>query len=288
MPFEMDSTISIHAPREGGDGTLVLGLILRRYFNPRPPRGGRHGIAPSAAAGELFQSTPPARGATKFHAGTSSKRKFQSTPPARGATFTKSRNCVLMSLISIHAHRKEGDATGCSGRRMNRLFQSTPPARGATPSQGITTIRWTFQSTPPAKGATDYPQQRQATGDISIHAPREGGDDASHCAYVMSDIFQSTPPREGGDRPGGQRTLLRGYFNPRPPRRGRRRYLRRGSQPCRFQSTPPAKGATVNDGGIARTPRFQSTPPRRGRPWLGRSALKSALFQSTPPAKGAT
>ena len=109
MPFEMDSTISIHAPREGGDGTLVLGLILRRYFNPRPPRGGRHGIAPSAAAGELFQSTPPARGATKFHAGTSSKRKFQSTPPARGATFTKSRNCVLMSLISIHAPREGGD-----------------------------------------------------------------------------------------------------------------------------------------------------------------------------------
>ena len=42
MPFEMDSTISIHAPREGGDTTslLVIMLIL------------------------IFQSTPPARGAT--------------------------------------------------------------------------------------------------------------------------------------------------------------------------------------------------------------------------------
>ena len=42
MPFEMDSTISIHAPREGGD------LIMRQA---------------AIDAGE-FQSTPPARGAT--------------------------------------------------------------------------------------------------------------------------------------------------------------------------------------------------------------------------------
>ena len=155
MPFEMDSTISIHAPREGGDGTLVLGLILRRYFNPRPPRGGRHGIAPSAAAGELFQSTPPARGATKFHAGTSSKRKFQSTPPARGATFTKSRNCVLMSLISIHAPREGGDVHKIPELRVDVL---------------------NFNPRPPAKGATDREASAHYFVDISIHAPREGGD----------------------------------------------------------------------------------------------------------------
>ena len=40
MPFEMDSTISIHAPREGGDfwPAWVSGSICD--FNPRPPRGG--------------------------------------------------------------------------------------------------------------------------------------------------------------------------------------------------------------------------------------------------------
>ena len=64
MPFEMDSTISIHAPREGGDKSALGGHLLIRYisihapreggdrrdhlhgdgtrdFNPRPPRGGR-------------------------------------------------------------------------------------------------------------------------------------------------------------------------------------------------------------------------------------------------------
>lgn len=46
MPFEMDSTISIHAPRKGGDGVLANGIT----------------------AHDKFQSTPPARGATaKMH-----------------------------------------------------------------------------------------------------------------------------------------------------------------------------------------------------------------------------
>ena len=64
MPFEMDSTISIHAPARGGDrvGFPSDGLTKKisihapargatlpapcqdhgqHHFNPRPPRGGR-------------------------------------------------------------------------------------------------------------------------------------------------------------------------------------------------------------------------------------------------------
>ena len=33
--------ISIHAPREGGDGIFTKVVQLFLYFNPRPPRGGR-------------------------------------------------------------------------------------------------------------------------------------------------------------------------------------------------------------------------------------------------------
>ena len=36
------ATISIHALREEGDGDLCTGQRKRRYFYPRPPRGGRH------------------------------------------------------------------------------------------------------------------------------------------------------------------------------------------------------------------------------------------------------
>ena len=38
VPFR---DISIHAPREGGDLWAVVRATLARYFNPRPPRGGR-------------------------------------------------------------------------------------------------------------------------------------------------------------------------------------------------------------------------------------------------------
>ena len=41
MPFEMDSTISIHAPREGGDCWDRRISSAMKHFNPRPPRGGR-------------------------------------------------------------------------------------------------------------------------------------------------------------------------------------------------------------------------------------------------------
>ena len=57
-------TISIHAPRAGGD--LVFDTVdgLKRNFNPRPPRGGRQVYTGLSLFSLGFQSTPPARGAT--------------------------------------------------------------------------------------------------------------------------------------------------------------------------------------------------------------------------------
>ena len=58
---------------------------------------------------------------------------------------------------------------------------------------------------------------------ISIHAPREGGDAGDPVVYIMTGISIHAP-REGGDwKP---RKLIP-FFNG-------------------FQSTPPARGATVN------------------------------------------
>ena len=64
MPFEMDSTISIHAPREGGDDATLASCRAYTDFNPRPPRGGRRLCLTVQGHGGGFQSTPPARGAT--------------------------------------------------------------------------------------------------------------------------------------------------------------------------------------------------------------------------------
>ena len=51
-------------------------------------------------------------------------------------------------------------------------------------------------------------------------------------------------PREGGDAGGGVGVALRRHFNPRPPRGGRPQHRLLGHGCHQFQSTPPARGAT--------------------------------------------
>ena len=103
-------TISIHAPREGGDSSANRCRSCWIHFNPRPPRGGRRYPAGTNIWRKLFQSTPPARGATVY---------FMAA--------------LLTSLgISIHAPREGGDQQNTHSQQQDRLFQSTPPARGAT------------------------------------------------------------------------------------------------------------------------------------------------------------
>ena len=80
-----------------------------------------------------------------------------------------------------------------------------------------------FQSTPPARGATTSRLTHAAFMDISIHAPREGG-----------------------DFPADTAAASKHYFNPRPPRGGRPRSAIHLSSRLGFQSTPPARGATLS------------------------------------------
>ena len=84
---EQITTISIHAPREGGD---AIGCLMALVIS-------------------IFQSTPPARGATTKPPKSLLKLLFQSTPPARGATKRISR-VLQPDKISIHAPREGGDS----------------------------------------------------------------------------------------------------------------------------------------------------------------------------------
>ena len=81
------------------------------------------------------------------------------------------------------------------------------------------------------------------SAEISIHAPREGGD-------IRRDRHR--PNRD------------------------------------KFQSTPPARGATVLYDWLSFTSKFQSTPPARGATSIPSPATMIFRFQSTPPARGAT
>ena len=144
-------------------------------------------------------------------------QKFQSTPPARGATATAAK-----------AKRTVG-------------FQSTPPARGATFLWLLCLPASAFQSTPPARGATRGGTSSLRKKIISIHAPREGGDD---------DI-----------RPGIRKGI---NFNPRPPRGGRRLQLWKMQEQPLFQSTPPARGATTIPPNLRPKIRISIHAPREG------------------------
>ena len=89
----------------------------------------------------------------------------------------KQKGKVVDVKISIHAPREGGDCAGVAGDGRLLEFQSTPPARGATAVRKEETHEETpFQSTPPARGATLMARFEFRGIEISIHAPREGGD----------------------------------------------------------------------------------------------------------------
>ena len=81
--------------------------------------------------------------------------------------------------------------------------------------------------------------------EISIHAPRAGGDLTIWVVYLHQNISIHAP-RAGGD--GSWHRLPSPYcnFNPRPPCGGRP-YGGTGGKPNGgFQSTPPVRGATAD------------------------------------------
>ena len=123
-----------------------------------------------------------------------------------------------------------------------------------------------FQSTLPARGATST---------ISAF-------------MTYADNFNPRSPH--GERPvlrGDTRCLI--YFNPRSPH-GERRVIRSApSGSAAFQSTLPARGATLlRRRRVSHRELFQSTLPARGATFTVKSQDIKTKFQSTLPARGAT
>ncbi len=145
--------ISIHALREEGDGSTTstsgaftifqstpsarratsrfcLRLADLFYFNPRPPRGGRHflgTLVPLAALisiHALREEGDPASGQIIqiFFL-------FQSTPSARRATIIADHS-QNRAIISIHALREEGDDALKTAMGTPTDFNPRPPRGG--------------------------------------------------------------------------------------------------------------------------------------------------------------
>ena len=213
--------------------------------------------------------------------------RFQSMLPARGATK------VEVDGVYVNTFQSTLPARGATERPVRRApagrFQSTLPARGATfRADVLNFLLHLFQSTLPARGATALVGAQQLIEVISIHAPRTGSDTQA----IGSKLLQV-------------------HFNPRSPHGEREHRYVMVSQWVGFQSTLPARGATITTAGRATPVIFQSTLPARGAtnppdegpvaraisihaPRTGsdgrRERPKTATkrFQSTLPARGAT
>ena len=153
--------ISIHAPREGGDGSDMDTSHIRTHFNPRPPRGGRRRGAARIPQKGPISIHAPREGGDGFLVRSGPTSNISIHAPREGGDCNLFRGCAGQ-LISIHAPREGGDMTYSSSIAQQAEFQSTPPARGATGnmSDKLENIR------------------------ISIHAPREGGDSKDAQFYL--------------------------------------------------------------------------------------------------------
>ena len=147
-----------------------------------------------------------------------------------------------------------------------------------------------FNPRPPRGGRHEDPDGGDTDGEeISIHAPREGGDLMNVSADDMFVIFQSTPPARGATTTTRPLGATWKYFNPRPPRGGRRAFNSVLEGYLIFQSTPPARGATSLVVDTSQYKEISIHAPREGGDQsLNGRFIVAKGFQSTPPARGAT
>ena len=187
-------------PARGATSRCVILAWCCSYFNPRPPRGGRPRIHFFHVKQLDFNPRPPRGG-------------------RRNKIFDKIKN---RAQISIHAPREGGDFIDEVSLIWDNHFNPRPPRGGRPFTFFRRLLILIFQSTPPARGATLLMKSVLYGIIISIHAPREGGDEALP-------VIQPEPI----------------YFNPRPPRGGRLLCFCMSIFQLLFQSTPPARGATA-------------------------------------------
>ena len=196
--YHPDANISIHAPREGGDSVGQLRLVRLKDFNPRPPRGGRRQrMAFNARHGD-FNPRPPRGGRLWAVVAKRVDKDFNPRPP-RGGRRPWTSCDPTSPIISIHAPREGGDTLSPSPSGSPPDFNPRPPRGGRRQAlhpagQQIPD----FNPRPPRGGRRDILRLAAHGRFISIHAPREGGD-VELTDVAPKEIISIHAPREGGD-----------------------------------------------------------------------------------------
>ena len=152
-----------------------MGMTLRMYFYPRPPRGGRLFYNNILSFWQVFLSTPSARRATKLVDIARTATKFLSTPSARRAT----RRLSAPTAWRCHFYPRPprgGRPQQCGGHQGQPYFYPRPPRGGRQLEADPQAAALLFLSTPSARRATYLLFYWVRYFHISIHALREEGD----------------------------------------------------------------------------------------------------------------
>ena len=192
---------------------------------------------------------------------------FQSTLPARGATAVEVGE-GYQAIISIHAPRTGSDRSRQPSEIRKRKISIHAPRTGSDRSWHTKILdRTPFQSTLPARGAT-ISVEREGRRENNFNPRSPHGERPGRLVDIMADVIISIhAPRTGSDQEAFDAYKQQVDFNPRSPHGERHKPERQNQCVSIFQSTLPARGATLT--------RYVWSPSIGG-------------FQSTLPARGAT
>ncbi len=193
---------------------------------------------------------------------------------------------IFLARISIHAPREGGDQILACSPALIADFNPRPPRGGRRLTSWNCGRLPIFQSTPPARGATILGQLARMAYPISIHAPREGGDLSISKFKDILNKISIHAPREGGRR---QATALRHFpplFQSTPPARGATILRTTATSMSLFQSTPPARGATLYPFFLSRDMAISIHAPREGGDSTGRQNLGGCNISIHAPREG--
>ena len=216
---------------------------IHNNFYPRPPRGGRPGLAGERSG--LF--------IISIHA-------------LREEGDLCQWFCTHSCVISIHALREEGDLPLYTTLLTSTRFLSTPSARRATWINGhIAQGQLDFYPRPPRGGRPGRVPILSPRRQISIHALREEGDPKTGKWELVLDDFYPRPPR--GGRPaadgGGQKMSKISIHALREEGDQTVSIVRHANK--NFYPRPPRGGRLTSELSSVTCPYFYPRPPRGGR-----------------------
>ena len=302
--------ISIHALREEGDAPGTSPCSIKRYFYPRPPRGGRRVVSGLCLVIKAFLSTPSARRATKsaYDDGVQYGH-FYPRPPRGGRQFDPFSG-KMFSLISIHALREEGDLAQLADGGRDRHFYPRPPRGGRPYFRGIRSLFLHFYPRPPRGGRHREISSLTRLCRISIHALREEGDAVVRLSIPCDVLFLSTPSARRAtvdgiladtvsvflSTPSARRATVcmviyshsKGFLSTPSARRATCRGVPSRSCWRNFYPRPPRGGRQVTKTADGSRRNFYPRPPRGGRLRKEPCQMASTKFLSTPSARRAT